>query len=109
MLHPLAAPTPAASLTQPQLRRPGDAGPVPAGTFDGTPDGPPLLVGVHVDLDVGTGTVCLIGELDVATAGGLEDLLEDLLERQIPAGQVDVRLDVAGSTFCDVPGLQALS
>lgn len=68
----------------------------------GTPADPPPLAVVHPD--DAAGRVRLVGELDVATAG----LLEDLVRARVAGGQPDVRLDLSGLRFCDVHGLRAL-
>jgi anti-sigma B factor antagonist len=51
----------------------------------------------------GTLRLALIGELDVAVAGGLQDRLRQYAD----AGQ-DVRLDLSGLDFIDSSGVQAV-
>ncbi|GAA0229818.1 hypothetical protein GCM10009527_027850 [Actinomadura nitritigenes] len=48
--------------------------------------------------------VVLAGELDILTAGRLEDLLTEIAE----AGSPRVEIDARDLTFCDATGLQAL-
>ena len=57
---------------------------------------------------VSTGTTASVlhldGELDIDSAA----LLTGVVDGQVASGRVDVRLDLAGLTFCDVRGLDAL-
>jgi anti-sigma B factor antagonist len=62
-------------------------------------------VALRVTLEDGAGIVCLrlAGEMDVATAGQLTEIV-----RSLPADQLRVQLDLSDLDFLDAAGLTAL-
>ena len=51
------------------------------------------------------------GELDLATASGLDDAVDQAIDQAIDraaAGSAEVDLDLTGMTFCDVVGATAI-
>ncbi|RZS87087.1 anti-anti-sigma factor [Motilibacter rhizosphaerae] len=93
--------------TGPGAAEPGED--EPAAAVGGLrPVPPPASLGLQVQGDGERATLALRGELDVATSGLLDALLDDLLRTRRSPRLSSLVVDTAGVTFADAAGISPL-
>ena len=65
---------------------------------------PPALLVTVTDVDLAGATIRVTGQLDLAAV----DILTEVLDAQLDAGRIDVRIDVSDVAFCSCAGLGSL-